>query len=139
MDFLLKNWHWAALAVVSAAWLLFDILSRGTRKDWVSPLQATLLINKENAVALDVRGAEEFAKGHLPNAINIPLNDIEKRSAELDKYKTKPLILYCAHGNRSESAISRLRKAGFEKLYNLRGGLGEWEKAGQPLSRKSKK
>ncbi len=139
MDFLLTNWYWAALAVFAAVWLLFDVFSRGNGKTSVTPISATLLMNKENAVPLDIRNAEEFSQGHLPGAINMPLSDIEKRVQELEKYKNKPLILYCAYGNRSEGALSRLKKAGFEKLYNLRGGLAEWEKAGQPITRKRKK
>ncbi len=136
MEFLQQNWYWAALAVVSGGLLLIESL-RGD-KTQISPVEATLLINREDAIVVDVRAQGEFDQGHIPNARHLPLADIERRSGELEKFKARPIILYCASGNRAAAALSRLRKAGFERLHNLRGGLTEWEKAGQPLSRKRK-
>ena len=138
MEFLQQNWYWAALAAASGSWLLFDLARAQGDKTLVSPVEATLLINREDATVIDVRDQGEFAQGHIPNARHIPLADLARRSSELEKVKARPLILCCASGARSSSAISTLKKAGFEKLFNLRGGLYEWEKAGQPVSRKRK-
>ena len=138
MEFLQQNWYWAALAVASGGWLSVDLIrSRGDTSQ-LSPVQATLLINREDAIILDVREQGDYAKGHIPNARHIPLSEFARRSAEMEKWKGQPLILCCASGGRSESAGAQLRKAGFEKIYNLRGGMMEWEKAGQPISRKKK-
>ena len=138
MEFLQQNWYWAALAVASGGWLGVDLIrSRGDTSQ-LSPVQATLLINREDAIILDVREQGDYAKGHIPNARHIPLSEFARRSAEMEKWKGQPLILCCASGGRSESAGAQLRKAGFEKIYNLRGGMMEWEKAGQPISRKKK-
>ena len=138
MEFLQQNWYWAALAVASGGWLSVELIrSRGDTSQ-LSPVQATLLINREDAIILDVREQGDYAKGHIPNARHIPLSEFARRSAEMEKWKGPPLILCCASGGRSESAGAQLRKAGFDKVYNLRGGMMEWEKAGQPISRKKK-
>ena len=138
MEFLQQNWYWAALAAASGAWLLFDFARSQGDKSQLSPVEATLLINREDAQVLDIREQGEFAGGHIPNARHIPLGDLERRSGDLEKFKDRPIILCCATGNRSATALATLRKAGFEKVFNLRGGIAEWEKAGQPLSRKRK-
>ncbi len=136
MEFLQQNWYWAALAAISGGLFLLESL-RGD-KTQVSPAEATLLINREDAVVVDVRAQGEFDQGHIPNARHLPLADIERRSGELEKFKSRPIILYCASGNRAATALTRLRKAGFERLHNLRGGIAEWEKTNLPLSRKRK-
>lgn len=135
MEFLQQNWHWAALAAFSGTWLLIEAVRAKADKSLLSPIEATLLINREDAVVIDVREDGEYNKGHIPNARHIPLKDLERRKGELDKLRDRPLILCCASGARSAGAIAALKKAGFEKLFNLRGGLYEWEKAGQPVDR----
>lgn len=138
MEFLQQNWYWAALAAASGAWLLFDLARSQGDKSQLSPVEATLLINREDAQLIDVRDQGEFAGGHIPNARHIPLAELERRNSELEKFKERPIILCCATGSRSAAALATLRKAGFERIFNLRGGIAEWEKAGQPLSRKRK-
>jgi len=101
----------------------------------LSPLEATLLINREDAAVVDVRALGDFEKGHLPNSRSLPLVDFDRRIGELDKFRGKPLIFYCDNGSSAAKAIAAVKKAGFEKLYSLRGGLYEWEKAGQPVTR----
>jgi rhodanese-related sulfurtransferase len=138
VEFLQHNLLWAALAVASGLWLLVDFIRQQNDKTLLSPLNATLLINREDAVLVDVRPQGEFDQSHLPNAHSLPFADLERRSAELNKFRERPLILYCSSGSRAAAAIAALKKAGFPRLYNLRGGFFEWEKAGQPVSRKRK-
>ena len=135
MQFLLLdyNYFWLGLAIISGAMLLVPML-RGN-SDAVSPQQAVLLVNRENAVIVDVREKTEFAAGHLPAARNIPLKEIEARSSELKKFMKRPLIVVCQSGNRSRNALDALRKAGFERVVNLDGGFAAWLQAGQPISR----
>jgi rhodanese-related sulfurtransferase len=108
------------------------------RSSGISPAQATALINREDALVIDVREAAEFSAGHLLNARHIPLAELEKRVGELEKFRDKPVILNCASGSRSASACAILRKAGFASVHNLDGGIAAWEKAGMPISRKKK-
>ena len=136
MEFIQQNWYWAALAAISGTLLAVQTLRGGGRG--LSPAQATALINREDAVVIDVREAGEFASGHLLNARHIPLGELDKRIGELDKLKNKPVILSCQSGSRSASARSILQKAGFASVHNLEGGIAAWEQAGMPISRKKK-
>lgn len=133
MEFIKANLTWVVMAIVSGGALLWPLIRNRSSGASLSPLEATLKINREDAIVLDVREPAEWAKGHIPNAKHIPLGQIEKRLAELDKFKAKPIIVSCATGSRSGSVCGTLRKAGFEKVFNLAGGLPAWEQAGQPL------
>ncbi|MBL8451445.1 MAG: rhodanese-like domain-containing protein [Zoogloea sp.] len=135
MEFIQQNWYWAALAAVSGSLLIVTSL-KGSRG--ISPAQATMLINREDAIVVDVRESAEYSAGHLLNARHIPLGEFEKRLGELDKFKDKPVILNCQSGSRSASACGVLRKAGFSRVHNLEGGIAAWEQAGMPISRKKK-
>ena len=101
----------------------------------VSTLQATLLINQRNALVLDVREAAEYEKGHMLNARNIALGELEARAAEIEKHKGKPVIVVCDNDNRSGKAATALRKQGFEQVFTLGGGIGAWRQAGLPLEK----
>jgi rhodanese-related sulfurtransferase len=136
MDFVQQNIMWVAIAAISGGMLLWQTLRSGSGGAKVSPLQATLMINREDAVVVDVREPNEFAAGHVPNARHIPAGAVDKRLAELDRYKDKPVIVVCQSGNRSSAACSALRKSGFEKVYNLAGGIAAWEQAGMPVTKK---
>lgn len=95
------------------------------------------LINKQDAVILDVRTADEFGKGHIVNAHNIPVAQIEKgNTTEIDKHKTKPVIVVCESGARAEGAAAKLVKAGFSQVYLLRGGLAQWRASNLPVTKK---
>lgn len=73
------------------------------------------------ALVIDVRTPQEFAEGHYPKALNIPVDQIAKRSKELGS-KDREIILYCRSGNRSGMAKQILESQGFKKVYNA-GGL----------------
>jgi rhodanese-related sulfurtransferase len=133
MDFIVDNIPWIALAAISGAMLFIPML-RGANAAALSPTQAVMLVNRQNAVMLDVRDTEEFKANSIANARNIPLAELEKRLDEISKYRNKPVIAICATGNRSGRAVSILRKAGFEQPYNLAGGIAAWREAGQPVS-----
>jgi rhodanese-related sulfurtransferase len=105
-------------------------------KDAVDPTQATDLINHEDAVVVDVRSIAEFNNGHIINALNIPLNGFKNQLGQLEKHKSKPIVACCRSGSRSAMAVRVLRKAGFEKAHNLRGGMLAWESANLPVKRR---
>lgn len=134
MEFITQNIVWLAIAVVSGGMLLAPML-RGGSKNGVTTNQAVLLINRQDAVVVDVRSAEEFAGGHLPDARNIPPAEFDKRLDEIGKNRKRPVILVCQSGMRSATAIDQLQKAGFEQVFSLDGGIAAWSQAGQPLVR----
>lgn len=122
-------------ATVSGAMLLWSVLSgRGVQA--VNPGQATLLLNREDALLLDVREGSEWKSGHVPGARHVALSQLEKQLSELEKFKDHPVIVCCAVGNRSAAACGQLKKAGFGKIFSLTGGIEAWKDAKLPLTTK---
>ena len=136
LKFLMDNAIWLGLAVGSGLMLLWPTLRGGASgaKD-VTPAEAVLLINRENALVLDVREEGEFAAGHVPEAKNIPLAKLPERAGELKKFQKKPIVVNCQAGMRSANACGQLQKAGFAQVYNLKGGLNAWNDAKLPVAK----
>lgn len=135
MDFIAENIMWVMLAFISGGMLIIPML-RGGGAGNVSVTEATLLLNRQDAVVLDVRETGEWDAGHITGARHIALAQLDKRLSELEKFKERPVIVCCASGNRSSSACGSLRRAGFQKVFNLAGGLGAWRDAGLPVTTK---
>ena len=133
VEFIKNNIMLVAVAFVSGGMLLWPLLRRGAGGPWVSTLEATQLINRQDALVLDVRETTEFASGHLLGAKNMPLASIEARAGELDKHKAKPVIVLCGDGNRASKAAGILRTRGFANVVNLSGGFPAWQQAGLPV------
>ena len=136
MEFLQQNLIWVALAFVSGGMLLWPMISGGNASS-LTPAQATLMMNREDALVLDVRETGEWTSGHITGARHITLAQLEKRMSELEKFKDRPIIICCASGNRSSSAMGQLKKGGFEKVFNLGGGISAWIEANLPLTTKA--
>jgi len=135
MEFIQQNILLVAVAVVSGSMLLASFRRSA---DDLSPTDATLLINREDALVIDVRSPSEFAAGHIPEARNLPADKFDERLADFAKYKDRPVILNCQSGMRSGGACGKFRKQGFARVYNLAGGVGAWQQAGLPLKKGSK-
>lgn len=82
---------------------------------------------------IDVREEDEYADGHLPGAVNIPLSEFELRYREIRA--DKPIVLVCARGGRSAQAAEYLAYQGYSNLYNLDGGTLGYMQAGHPIER----
>ena len=124
----------AALGLVSV--LLIHNLIGGMDKSSIHPHQATAMINQEDAVIVDVRPMTDFSTGHIINSVNIPINGLKSQINRLEKYRNKPIIVTCRSGAQSSSACKQLQKEGFEKVFNLKGGILAWQDANLPVSRK---
>lgn len=131
MSFLIENIFLIAIAFVSGGMLLWPFIMKRTAGASLDTLGATRMINDTNAVLLDVRAPGEFEAGHLPNACNIPLEELERRTGELPS--NRPVIVCCATGVRSAKAAASLRKGGRQDVFNLDGGLNAWRQAGLPV------
>ncbi len=106
----------------------------------IGPAAAISLINNEKTVLLDVREMSEIKDGVLNESVHIPFSDLNKRLSELDKYKDDAVLVYCRSGSRSGSVCRTLSGRGFDKVYNLSGGILAWKDAHLPIQRsKSKK
>ncbi|MGZ8268220.1 MAG: rhodanese-like domain-containing protein [Burkholderiales bacterium] len=122
--------------LVSGGMILWPIVARLMRPGQeVEPTQAVQLINRRDAVVIDVRNAAEYKAGHITNARHIPEGELDARMKELDKVKAKPIIVTCARGNRSAAAAASLRKRGFAEVLTLRGGIAAWQQANMPLEK----
>ena len=124
------------LAVSSAGMLVFPLFTRGLRPGAeVGPAEAVTLINRKDALVIDVRDEGEFAGGHINNARHVPEKQLADQMKALEKFKNKPVIVSCATGRRSASVVDSLKKQGFADVVALRGGIGAWSQAGMPLEK----
>ncbi len=94
----------------------------------ITAIEAAALIENTNPLILDVRTSREFRRGHLANAVLIPVQELQARVKELDAFKSQGILVYCATGNRSTVASKILLDNDFNQLYNLRHGIVEWSK-----------
>jgi len=124
--------------VVVAVLLIQELATGGTGKGSIDPKGATELINHQNAVVIDVRPENDFTSGHIINAVNIPMSSFSGKIDKLKKYQGRPVIISCRSGGQSNSACRMLRKAGFDQVFNLQGGMLAWQNANFPVSRKRK-
>lgn len=131
-----KNIWLVMIAVASGALFIgptiAKLFSRGRE---VGVAEAVQLINRKDAVIVDVREPNEFKSGRIPHARNIPVDRINERAKELEKLKTKPLLLVCQSGSRSAQACSSLLKDGFAHAVTLSGGMAAWQQAGMPVEK----
>jgi rhodanese-related sulfurtransferase len=118
-----------ALALVAAN-EVHGVLTGGKK---LSTTEAVRMINDRDPLILDLRPVADFKKGHLLNAVNVPLAKIEERASEF-KDRARPVLVYCALGGTSGEAAAKLRKLGFTETYPLRGGLNAWIQGSLPVT-----
>ncbi len=135
MDFLLQNWPLILLALVSGGLLAAPQLKVGGSGAAIGTAEAVRLMNREKGVLIDVCEPAEFAQGHPTGARNVPLASLDGHK-ELPSNKALPLIVSCATGSRSSRAATLLRKAGYQNVVTLSGGLRAWRDANLPIEKK---
>ena len=134
IEFVLHHWElWLAFAVIVVLLLTFELHSKLTGLNNLSPQEAITLVNHNEAVIIDIRDNSNFTKGHIINAVNIPLPQLDSGLKKIEKYKDKPVILSYGVGQAHHKAARLLKQAGFSDLYNLKGGIASWQNAGLPL------
>ena len=125
-------------AVVTGGMLIWPLFNRlivgGTPQ--VGAFEAVRLINRRDAIVLDVRDQADYAAGHIPNARNIPFSELSGRLRELEKFKSRPIVINCQSGTRSAKVCGALKKIGFNEVFALRGGLSGWVEASLPVEKK---
>lgn len=124
---------WVALLI---AVIFTTFKGRFSKVNEISRGEAIRLINKEDAVIVDLRNRDDYRKGHIANALNLTSSEIKSGSlGELDKSKTKPVIVVCASGTTSRDPAEKLNKAGFDRVYILKDGIAGWSGENLPLVR----
>ena len=98
---------------------------------------AVLLMNREACMIIDVRNEEKFNMGHIPNAINMPINKLPEMIDKIRKESQKTILVYCGSGNSSVKATRLLNQNKFESVLSIEGGFSEWVKSQLPVSQKN--
>ncbi|MCK5818760.1 MAG: rhodanese-like domain-containing protein [Psychromonas sp.] len=138
IDFLSNN-KLLSLAWIAIAFMLINsfIQSKISKIKSITNPEAVTLMNKEDAIVVDIRSAAAFKKSHILNAKNIPFEKIDKDNfLSIEKYKSKPIIMVCDSGVRSAGAANKLISAGFENVFNLSSGMNGWISASLPTTLK---
>ncbi len=110
----------------------FSRLLSGVKE--VGPADATRMINHDNAVLVDMRPEKDFSNGHIANALHVPSSN-NQGEGKLTAHKQNPIIVYCRSGQQSTHYCNRLKKQGYETVYNLKGGIQAWQQANLPLNK----
>lgn len=129
-----SNHPFLVLSVIVSllAVVFYEMRLKGQGVTQLSANDAVRLINK-GATIIDVRTAEDYGSGHIVNARNIPLAEIESDAGAVNKAKTRPLLTVCENGIRSGKAAGLLRNAGYETVFSLKGGIAGWRAENLPL------
>ena len=125
-----------AFAGLTLAVIFTEVKHRLSGIAGLSPAQATLLMNREDALVVDVSPAADFAKAHIPGSVSAPLADLDPdKHKQLSKAKERPVIVTCRTGMSAHGAAAKLKKAGFTKVSVLDGGLAGWRQAEMPVGK----
>ena len=101
----------------------------------LTPPQLTALVNREDALVVDLSATGDFEKGHIAGARNIAPGQFDPEHKQLAKARDLPVVVTCRSGQASLAAAARLRKAGFNRVHWLDGGIAAWQQANLPLVR----
>ncbi len=126
---LLKSLLASLLLAIAASSAAADVTGTPHTVD----VQQAAALQSSGALLIDVRESDEYAQGHAPGSVLIPLGQLQQRLPELEGYKNKPVVLICHSGSRSAKAVKQLQQAGFSTASNIEGGMVAWKKAGLPV------
>jgi len=124
----------AAFAAILVMLIAGELRQRLSGINEIGPGEATRMLNHDNAVIVDMREDKDYREGHIVNAVHTPASNSDAVQ-KLEKFRDRPVIVYCRSGNSSAGFCRKLRKQGFASVYNLAGGVLAWQKAGLPLNR----
>tara|TARA_Y200000002_G_scaffold378312_1_gene385425 strand:+ start:526 stop:951 length:426 start_codon:yes stop_codon:yes gene_type:complete len=133
IGFVQENWVLVVLWISAAGTLYYTETKKAGKS--VNTTEATRMINRENALILDIRETQEFKKGHIAGAYNLPASVVEKKLSELNRYKTCPVVVVCKMGTSAGSVVKKLKNQGFEQVVRLAGGMAEWTSASLPVKK----
>ncbi|WP_250654946.1 rhodanese-like domain-containing protein [Alkalimarinus coralli] len=128
--------HWILASSFVGLLVVLFLLEKHRSGRSLSPQQATLLLNKDEAVIVDIREKKEFSEGRIKGSLHIPFASLKDRTSELEKYKDKQLVIVDKAGQHSGMAGKTLKAAGFENICRMTGGISEWKNSSLPLVKK---
>ena len=112
----------------------YSQMNKGGKK--IEPNELTRLVNKENAILIDLRKKEDYENGHIMTALNYPHQEFDNQMHELDKFKERPIILVCDMGRNSANIGEKLKKAEFKETFRVNGGMMTWTQENLPVIQK---
>ena len=129
-------WLFVALGAVITLIVVTELrrFTQGYKE--ISPADAVFLINKEDALVLDVREANELGQGSIIGAKHIALSSLPKNADSLKVKKDKPILVVCKTGNRTSQACKILLKNSYTKVFGLKGGITAWINEQLPITKK---
>lgn len=130
MNFIIENIFLIGLIIISGSALFIPYIQQYGKK--LTLLQAVQLINTRKVLILDIREKNKFIITHLRGARNIPIKNLSQYLPELQKFKTKYILLICQNGTESIKAQKKLQKAGFKFVNSVNGGIQAWQAQGLP-------
>ncbi|WP_087023431.1 rhodanese-like domain-containing protein [Thaumasiovibrio subtropicus] len=135
MDFISNNTMLSLVWVGLFVALIASIVKQKTAAYATVDAQgATMLINREEAVVVDIRSKDEYNKGHIVDAFHVLPSQIrDGNTASLENHKSAPIIVVCKTGQTAQESANLLAKGGFERVYVLKDGLIGWNEAKMPL------
>lgn len=134
-DFLINHYVLTASFFTLAVLFVLNEIARGGKG--VSPQGLSQLVNRENALIVDIRDANEFRNGHISGSQNIPYARIDEHIPPLKKDLARPIVVVCNIGQTAGSAGLKFKQAGFTKVYKLEGGISGWKAQSLPVVKKS--
>lgn len=136
-EFVVNHWVLVLLFIVILGALIWTVVAGVVQGGiQVSPIQVTQLINRENAVVIDIRDQAEFSTGHILNAVNLSLKELQEGTRDFKKFRNRPVIISCRTGANAGKAAAILKKAGVEQVYRLKGGIAAWQNEKLPLAKR---
>ncbi|HLB56668.1 MAG TPA: rhodanese-like domain-containing protein [Coxiellaceae bacterium] len=137
IPFVIKHWPLVTgFFIVLILLITEELKSKSARGEQVTAAVATHLINREDAIVIDLRDANAYREGHIVNAKNIPTGDFEHNQEKLNAYRDRPIILVDSMGLKTTPIVLRLKQAGFQKVSTLKGGMDGWKTSGMPVTKK---
>lgn len=133
-EFVVNHYILVSLFVAFLLAILVLESRRGGKK--ISAQGAVNLINRDQAVVVDIRDRKDFNEGRITGAINIPLSSLKERASELKKHGEKQIIVADKMGQHSAMAVKQLNAEGYQNVVRLNGGIADWKAANLPLVKK---
>ena len=132
--FLIDYWYFSVPLFFFIFLFAYSEMNKGGKK--IEPNELTRLVNKENAILIDLRKKEDYENGHITTALNYPHQEFDNYMFKLDKFKESPIILVCEMGRNSANIGEKLKKAKFKETFRLNGGMMTWTQENLPIIQK---
>ena len=132
-EFVKHHWGlWLSFIIILFFLIVLEVRARASRHV-VSPQDAVLLMNRQNAKVFDIRDNNLYQAGHIKGAVSVRFNDVMKNPEGLLKNIKESILLVCQSGQQSAIVANQLRRHGFTDVHVLDGGMRAWQSTHMPI------